>query len=660
MFAQRARGVIAGVHTTEMAMRTMNIVGAAVVLIGSSVASSMPPAAAAGGGRLTSAGSVTLSALSGSSGVGGPTGAELPKGTRVESAPSAGTVYAGKKVEAARLTTAGKEMRLTFQGLNHWDNRTANGGNQFSTEPPDQGLCVGPDHVVDAVNTSMRVFTKDGNPASPTISFNEFFAYPPTVDRTTGVLGPFITDPVCHFDPDTGRFFLVVLTLDQDAVTGDFTGKNRLDIAVSDSTDPTASWHRYKLAVQNDGTEGTPDHGCDAAVGAPATVTNPAACIGDYPHIGADANGIFVSTNEYSFQGDGSGGGALYTGAQIYAFSKRQLAAGVASPTLVAFESPVLGPFGSFTVWPAISPAGGASRSNGGTEYFLSSTLGDGSETGNFAATEKRIGVWAVTNTSSLDSAQPKLKLQNVLINADTYALPPPAVQNGDSAAPLEDCLNDRSDMFGDNLGCWWMFFDAPPAAEEETSTLDSLDTRMQQVVYDHGVIWGAMGTAVIVGGAPQAGILWMGVTPKWSGGRLSAKTTKSGYVGLRGNDVLFPALAVTSHGKVVMAATVTGEDHHPSAAYVVLSGSKPTVKIISEGVGPQDGFSGYAAFGSSQSRFGDYAAAAMDGDTVWLASESIEQTCSLDEFLLDDLNSCGGTRTTLANWATRITALEF
>src|SRR6185295_8317144 len=136
---------------------------------------------------------------------------------------------------------------------------------------------------------------------------------------------------------------------------------------------------------------------------------------------------------------DGSAGGFAYTGSQVYAFSKAQLITAATSPTMVSFESPVLGPFRSFTVWPAISPAGQASNDSGGTEFFLSSTLGDGSETGNFAPNENRIGVWAITNTSSIDSATPHLSLSNKLIKADTYSLPPKATQK-DGPTPLRDC----------------------------------------------------------------------------------------------------------------------------------------------------------------------------------------------------------------------------
>jgi hypothetical protein len=197
------------------------------------------------------------------------------------------------------------------------------------------------------------------------------------------------------------------------------------------------------------------------------------------------------------------------------------------------------------------------------------------------------------------------------------------------------------------------------PPQHETPAVLDSLDTRMQQVVYSNGTIWGAMGTALRVKGQPHAGVLWVGVKPQFERGRLSAETKRSGYVGVENNDVTFPAMGVTASGKVVMAATVSGDDHYPSAAYIVLGGDTATVKIVSEGVGPQDGFSGTDSLGGASPRWGDYGATAMDGGTLWLASESIEQTCTFGEFLTGVIGSCGGTRTTLANWGTRISAIS-
>ena len=45
------------------------------------------------------------------------------------------------------------ELLLSIDGLNHFDTRFSNEGNQFSTEPPDQGLCVGNGFVLETVNS---------------------------------------------------------------------------------------------------------------------------------------------------------------------------------------------------------------------------------------------------------------------------------------------------------------------------------------------------------------------------------------------------------------------------------------------------------------------------------------------------------------------------
>ena len=56
-------------------------------------------------------------------------------------------------------------------------------------------------------------------------------------------------------------------------------------------------------------------------------------CFQDYPHIGADANGVYVTTNEYDLFGPS------YSAAQIFAFSKAQLAAHPASIPVTLVEN---------------------------------------------------------------------------------------------------------------------------------------------------------------------------------------------------------------------------------------------------------------------------------------------------------------------------------
>lgn len=636
-------------------MRRIHVVGAMMALLGSGLAVAISGSAGAAGPsrQLLPAGTVNVSALVTAAGAEGLAPLEVrPAGGSPEGQEEGGDEEGGPgiPVRGTRVKPAGPEMKLTFAAINHRDQRLADGGNQFSVEPPDQGLCVGPNHVLEIVNTGVRAFDKSGHAVIPTLSLNKFFGLPSAFIRPSGPFGPNVFDPACHYDSDTGRYFVIADDLGQDPTDGSLTGKNLIDLAVSTSSDPTGSWKVYRLPIQNDGTDGTPNHHCDLGP-----------CFGDYPHIGADANGIYISTNEYALFGDG------YNGAQIYAISKRALAAGSSAPNVVAFESPALGPFRSFTVWPAISPVGKASKQANGTEFLLSSTLGDGSETGNTAATEDRIGVWAISNTRSLDSATPNLTLTNKLIKAATYSVPPASEQK-DGPAPLRDCLNDRSDLFDVGVGCWALFVNEQPTQLEQLAHLDSLDGRMQQTVYADGTIWGAMGTAVDVanpkvGDGHRAGVLYVGVDVSNENGRLKAEVEETGYIASDGNDITMPALGVSRSGKVVMGVTVTGTDRYPSAGYVIVSddGDKGVVKVAADGKGPQDGFTGYGNIVGfpPRPRWGDYGAAAMDGDTIWFANESIEQSCTLDQYLSGALGSCGQTRTALANWATRITAVS-
>src|SRR5262249_3087648 len=229
----------------------------------------------------------------------------------------------GRPVSSSKKAKSNPELGVHFEGLNFFNQRFANGGNQFSVEPPDQGMCAGNGFIVETVNDVFRVFNTNGTPATPVVDLNTFYGYKAAINRTTGGRGQFVTDPTCIYDQATGHFFNVVLTLEVKPTApsaGGFLGPNHLDLAVSNTADPTGPWTIYRLPVQDDGSAGTPNHGCGHAGTPPAYRTNPDACLGDYPHIGSDANGIYVTTNEYEFFGD------AFVGAQVYAFSKAELA----------------------------------------------------------------------------------------------------------------------------------------------------------------------------------------------------------------------------------------------------------------------------------------------------------------------------------------------
>ena len=549
-------------------------------------------------------------------------------------------------VPSSAVAGSNPELALSFNGLNHRQQRLANGGNQFSLEPPDQGLCVGNGYVVEVVNSVLRVWDTSGVPLTGVQDLNTFFGYPAAINRTTFEFGPFVIDPVCYYDPENQRFVVAITTLHQ-TTAGDFTGRNTIDVAVSNTGDPTGVWTLYYIPAQNDGTEGTPNHGCTL------DGVTPGPCFQDYPHIGADANGVYISTNEYDLFGP------KYSAAQIFAFSKAQLAAHPSSINVTLVENLSVDGSPGFTVWPATSPAGQYSNERNGTEYFLSTIAGDGSETGNPTGTARRIGLWALTNTASLNSATPALGLTSRLINSQTYVFPPKSDQKpGD--IPLGECINDTTGLFF-GFDCWELFFFDEPAHDEIESHPDSLDSRMQQTWYVNGMLWGASGTAVWVDGELKAGIAWFAVQPKINGsGKVEGKVKKQGYIALANNNLTMPAIAIGSNGKGVIAFTVMGEDHFPSAGYVTINsnGSVGPIHIAANGLGPTDGFTSYKAFVGDppRTRWGDYGAAVTDGSNIWIASEYIAQTCDLTTYLFGGpIGSCGATRSSLANWATRI-----
>ncbi|HEX2626038.1 MAG TPA: hypothetical protein VHL56_03950 [Candidatus Limnocylindrales bacterium] len=545
------------------------------------------------------------------------------KATRIDAG------LAGIPVDSSSVTSA--SGATSFSGINHFQQRfgVAN-GNQWSLEPPDQALCVGGGYVFEAVNNAVAVYDTSGTLLAAD-SLNHFFGYPVEIDRSTGIAGPKqTTDPTCLFDPSTNRFFLTILTYDADGAGNPLpSGTNTLDTAVSSSANPIGTWSITHIDATDDGNGGTPSH------------TN-CPCLGDYPHIGVDANGFYVTTNEYPWFVDG------FNGSQIYAMSKTELATGASSVTVTQIDTHRADPNGNpgFTVWPAQSPtAAQYDTAKGGTEYFLSTNAAEEAN-GTGASTE--LITWSLTNTSSLNTT-PRLGFNVVKSTVDKYAVPLPANQKVGSV-PLADCLNITA--------CAKIALGTPDKYKETERPLDTLDARMQQVTYANGLLYGSHGTAVDVAGVQKAGIAWYITDPTTdpSNGNLSTTVVHQGKVANAGNNLLMPALGVRPDGSAVIGVTLAGADHYPSAAYVDLSAAGVTgsIKVLAEGVGPEDGFAGYRGFGG-RPRWGDYGAAAVDaGGNLWVANEWIAQTCDYATFVSSNFR-CGDTRTLLANWSTRI-----
>ena len=504
-----------------------------------------------------------------------------------------------------------------FPGLNHFDQRNAGTGKyantNFSLEPPDQGLCVGQGFVMEVVNDALAVYSTSGSRLAGPVPLSQFFQLPPGILRssTPPVFGPFISDPRCYFDPGTRRWFVTELEIDTDPNTGAPTDHSSVLIAVSQTSDPVGDYDLFSIDT-TDGNGKLPGHpGCP--------------CFGDQPLIGADANGFYITTNEFPIQG------GSFNGAQVYAVSKAALVGGNLG-TVVHINAgaiPVpLSDRASGGLWYSIQPATSPTAISSGTEYFLSA-LQFGP-----APFDNRIAVWALTNTASL-AGEPDVHLLHIVITTESYGMAPQnfSARQRRGPSPLRDALGDV----------------------DRLERLDGNDDRMNQVVFAAGDLWGGVNTSVAGEEGISLGIAWFDITPSLNDGRLSAAVHNQGYVTVAEQNVIYPSIGVNESGRAVLTFTLSGPRYFPTAAYSPVTGQAGNVRVAGAGLGPEDGFTGYSTFrGNGIARWGDYSAAVADANgDIWIAAEYIGQTCILAQFSAD--RTCGGTRSSLANWGTFI-----
>jgi hypothetical protein len=500
----------------------------------------------------------------------------------------------------------------SFKGMSIADVDRALGSGTGIT-PPDQGLCAGNGFAMEMVNSAFQVFDILGAPVGDSVDLAKFFNFPANTDT----LSSFASDPKCYFDQQSGRFFATVLRIPFDPNAGSISG-SFLDLAVSDSNDPRGTWHVFEVDLTDDGSNGSPNHAhCP--------------CLGDQPLLGADANGIYVATNEFGLADGGFNGG------QIYALDKQALTSGTL-PKVVHLANLVLANGIGISIQPTTSPSGLGADDANGSEYFLSSLdfTGEG---------DNRIAMWALSNTASLADAEPSVKLEHAVLKSEVYGMPPAASQPVDGPAPLRACL-----ATGTCPGLEG--FMASNTAEQ----IETNDDRMNQTVFAAGHVWGALNTSVQAPGTVHAGIAMFVVEPKrLASGKLGAKVTRQSYVALPDADLMFPSIAVSDDGVGAMAFSLSSTSDFPSAGYIRIKDSKFSfsVHLALKGEAPLDDYDGYQLFegeGQAPARFGDYSAAVLDGSTLWMATQAVTSPCETVD--------CPD-RDTFVNWGTSVGRID-
>ncbi len=152
---------------------------------------------------------------------------------------------------------------INFAGMNSNDNG--------SGWPPDTVGDVGPDHYVQAVNTSIGIYDKDTGALISATTFNDFFegaavAGTPCDEDNNG-------DPIVLYDQYAERWFILDFAWDASQADGSYYA-----IAVSQTSDPTGSWWQYAMRADD-------------------TLMN------DYPKCGVWHDGIYITANMFEFTG---------------------------------------------------------------------------------------------------------------------------------------------------------------------------------------------------------------------------------------------------------------------------------------------------------------------------------------------------------------------
>jgi len=511
----------------------------------------------------------------------------------------------------AGLAVTGSGGAAGFDGQTHFDQRNAGTGiyanTNFSTEPPDMGLCVGNGFVVQGVNSSLRVYDTTGHALTAPTALNQLYGAVPQVVRTDPnhpVYGDDIGDVKCYYDADTDRFFVSAFRMRLQASGAFPTDHSHVMLAVSTSGDPRGAWNVYDLDTTN-GDGSLPNHAI-------------CPCVADQPLIGADHFGFYISTNEYSLVPFGG----RFDGAQLYAFDKAQLAAGGGGTlTGVHIDGIPLAESIAYTIQPATTPEGGTyDTGHGGTAYFLSALDFNGD-------LDNRIAVWALTGTSTLGTTN-AVSLTSRVLDSEVYGQPPDAEQKA-GPTPLKDA--EAAGLRG-------------VKSVEHLELLAGNDDRMNEVKYADGVLWGDVNTVVKnANGNVNVGIAWFAVSPSVGANGVTGTVTHQGYVAVNRANVLFGAIAANNDGDVAMGFTLSGTSDYPSAAWVSLTGgTASSVHVSAAGQLPEDGFTGYVIEGGAgTSRWGDYHAATADeAGNLWMSVEYIPNA----------------PRTLLANWGTHIT----
>ncbi len=188
---------------------------------------------------------------------------------------------------------------VSFEGISQADTIAADPNQGFL--PPDTNGAVGPNHFVQSVNSSFRVWDKAGNPLTATTSLATLFS---PLGCGTGIDG----DPIVLYDQLADRWII------SEFCTVANPNNHQL-IAISKTSDPTGSYYLYDFMMPNNK-------------------------FNDYPHLSVWSDAYYMTDNQFNQAG------TAFQQAGAFAFNRAKMLAGDPTAGLVYFDTAVLFPPG--------------------------------------------------------------------------------------------------------------------------------------------------------------------------------------------------------------------------------------------------------------------------------------------------------------------------
>jgi len=488
---------------------------------------------------------------------------------------SSGPVVPSGTMQTPTVSNPGYDGFTGLTARDDAESLPALAGYGSSGEPPDQGLCTGNGYILEVNNLVLAIYSAGSSHDLLSGPTNLAAFYGPA--NTNGLT---LSDPRCLYDVPSGKWIVTLLVYTGGAApacTPSTVGcKSSVYIAVSQTSDPRGAYNISKLDISDAGQANKPQ--CP--------------CLGDQPYLGADANSVWITVNEF---GPFSSFTTSY-GAELYAIPKGQLLANPLGAIVVfPYSTSSGGADNDDSVQPAMVPGSIYDTTNGGTEYLME------------AYASGTLRVFAATQTSRLSVGTPSApSLTQKDVASQPFTTPPP-MQQRTGAAPYQQT--------------------------QSPATTDGGDSRLLQVTYAAGKLWSSNATGATSGTGPLVAANYYVVSPGSVPGTFSPSVVKQGTVSVGGENVSYPAVGVNDAGQAEMVVSIVGPDSsnryapYPSAGYVHLdaNGASNTIHIFNTGAEPADGFTGLAASQGPPERWGDYSAAnaAADG-SIWFATEMI------------------------------------